>query len=61
MSGFQLAAEDLRKSYSGRLVVGGVSIKVEAGEVVPFGVLRDRTLLDPNSAGRITLTRRMEK
>lgn len=29
-----LTASDLRKEYNGRLVVGGVSITVNAGEVV---------------------------
>jgi lipopolysaccharide export system ATP-binding protein len=41
-----LRAEDLRKSYSGRLVVGGVSVEVNAGEVVG--------LLGPNGAGKTT-------
>ncbi|MBQ7544532.1 MAG: LPS export ABC transporter ATP-binding protein [Synergistaceae bacterium] len=44
MSG--LTAADLRKSYSGRLVVGGVSISVNPGEVVG--------LLGPNGAGKTT-------
>ena len=41
-----LTATDLRKSYSGRLVVGGVSIFVKEGEVVG--------LLGPNGAGKTT-------
>ena len=41
-----LTATDLRKSYSGRLVVGGVSVNVNAGEVVG--------LLGPNGAGKTT-------
>ena len=44
MSG--LNAYDLRKTYNNRLVVGGVSIDVEPGEVVG--------LLGPNGAGKTT-------
>lgn len=41
-----LSATELRKGYSGRLVVGGVSINVNEGEVVG--------LLGPNGAGKTT-------
>ena len=42
----ELSATDLRKTYNGRLVVGGVSISVKGGEVVG--------LLGPNGAGKTT-------
>ena len=45
-SGPVLEADELRKSYSGRTVVAGVSLRVEGGEVVG--------LLGPNGAGKTT-------
>lgn len=44
-----LAAENLKKAYAGRAVVGGVSFAVGAGEVVG--------LLGPNGAGKSTIFR----
>jgi lipopolysaccharide export system ATP-binding protein len=42
-----LEAKELRKAYGGRTVVAGVSLRVEAGEVVG--------LLGPNGAGKTTV------
>ena len=41
-----LRANDLVKRYKGRTVVGGVSVRVEQGEIVG--------LLGPNGAGKTT-------
>jgi lipopolysaccharide export system ATP-binding protein len=45
-NGALLATEHLRKEYSGRRVVNGVSVNVQAGEIVG--------LLGPNGAGKTT-------